>query len=259
MVTGHVISAAFQMKSDEGKRKLFLKRQIKGEKSEKMADLVYLEQLRFPDARTEQGGKIAGRIAGWGTVQEVSALDIRREQVLFATVRPDGSFDFGTLLPGAYDLCVLTDSHVLCGLSDASPQSPGDPLTPEDLPAINTRFPLADDFFNDRWILRLAGSRNYAKALVYKRRSDYYEAARWTPGGFLWHLEIWSWHLAETEWKLDKRFILIRHKQKGGEKNRTLILVPALNGVSAGTVLPPITRPASGESHETWSALRDLD
>ena len=259
VVTGHLISAALQLKGEEGKRKLFLKRQIKGEKSEKVADIVYPEHLRFPDAKAEQGGTIAGRVSGWGRVQEVTALDLAREQVLFAQVTPDGAFDFGTVLPGAYDLCVLTDTHVLCGLSDASVKPTGEPLTPEDLPAINTLFPLADDFFNDRWILRLAGTRAYAKALVYKRRSDYYEADRWTPGGFLWHLEVWSWHRADTDWKLDKRFILIRRKQKGGEANRKLIVVPALNAVSAGTELPPITPAAAGENRETWRPLRDLD
>jgi hypothetical protein len=232
VVTGHVISAAFTLKTDDAKSKVFLQRQIKGEKTQKLADVVYVSTIRFPAAVAADGKPIRGQVSGYGTVQEVTAFDAAREQVVFAKVGKDGSFDFGSLLPGAYDLCVLTDTHVLLGFSGA-------PLT-NDLAAVQKVFPLADDFFKDRWVLGLAGTHAYAKALVYKRRDKYYESERWTPGGFLWHVEFWSWHLAGDEWKVDKRFILIRHKQQGGEKNRQLLLCPALGAVTPGATIPAL-------------------
>ncbi|MFA7172399.1 MAG: hypothetical protein WC340_03130 [Kiritimatiellia bacterium] len=236
VVTGHLISVAFNFKSEAAKRKIFLTRQIKGTKEEILDDVIYVSRIRLTANAVAGGGPISGKVTGFGTLISVTALDNAREQPVFAKVAKDGSFDFGTLLPGSYDLCVLTDTHVLCGLSDVVPtaQASGDPLQAEDLADINLKFPLADDFFNERWILGLRGNRKFAKALVYKRRAEYYESEKWTPGGFLWHLEVWSWHLAGSEWKIDRRSILIRHKQQGGEKNRKLLTTPLLEAVSPG-------------------------
>ncbi|MDD4441355.1 MAG: hypothetical protein PHX41_05620 [Kiritimatiellae bacterium] len=258
VVTGHVISAALELKGPAGKRKIFLQRQLKGTKSETLNDLVYLRTLRMPAAAIADGLPISGRVDGFGTVLSATALDTARGHVLFARVIDGARFDFGTLLPGRYDLCVLTDTHALTGLSDAVPPEAGQgaPLQAGDLAAINKKFPLADDFFSDRWILRLGGNRVFAKALVYKRRADYYEAARWTPGGFLWHLEVWTWHFADPDWKVDRRHILIRHKQKGGERNRTLLLSERLGAVSPGTQLHLQAKEAPDA---TWHAVRTLD
>ncbi|OQC29519.1 MAG: hypothetical protein BWX70_01566 [Verrucomicrobia bacterium ADurb.Bin070] len=258
VVTGHVISAALELKGPTGKRKIFLQRQIKGTKTETLNDLVYLRTLRMPAATIADGRSISGRIEGFGTVLSVTALDTARGHVLFAHVADGACFDFGTLLPGRYDLCVLTDTHALAGLSDSVPPEAdrGAPLQEGDPAAIDVKFPLADDFFNDRWILRLGGNRACAKALVYKRRAEYYEAARWTPGGFLWHLEVWTWHFADPDWKVDRRHILIRHKQKGGERNRTLLLSERLGAVTPGTQLH---LQANEAPDATWHTVRTLD
>ncbi len=256
-VTGHVVSAALTFSGEDGKRKLFLQRQIKGTKEQKLADITYLECIRFTRDAGKGGGTIGGRVEGFGHVLSVSALDTQRGYVLFARTGPDNRFDFGNVLPGRYDLCVLTDTHALIGLSDAVPaDKAGDTLQDGDQAGIDKKFPLADDFFNDRWIVGLRGNRSFAKALVYKRRADYHDAKRWTPGGFLWHLEVWDWHLADTEWKVDLRHILIRHKQKGGESNRHLLSGKILEAVTPDREL---TIQADENDHETWHAIRDLD
>ncbi len=256
VVTGHVISAVMSLKGDEGQQKLFLQRQIKGSLQQKIADVVFVGSLRMTGSAVAGGGPIKGRIEGFGTVCSVTALDNAREQILAARVTRDNQFDFGTVLPGTYDLCVLTDTHVLTGHSGDTPRgNAGDPLQDGDLAAINTKFPLADDFFNDRWILRLRGNRSFAKALVYKRRADYYEHEKWTPGGFLWHLEVWSWHFADPDWKVDHRYILIRHKQQGGEQDRKLMCGKALDAVPPGSTL---TIQAGNGNNEEWHLIRDL-
>ena len=257
VVTGHIISVALSYKSDAGKRKLFLTRQIKGTKEQTINDIIYPRSIRMTSNVIEGGGTISGSVTGFGRVISVTALDNAREQILFAEVSKESGFDFGNILPGSYDLCVLTDTHVLSGLSDATPADrKGDPLQKGDLAGINEKFPLADDFFNDRWVLRLRGNRRFAKTLIYKRRADYYESSKWTPGGFLWHLEVWSWHLAGPDWKVDRRSILIRHKQQGGEKNRKLMVGTRLDAVSPGK---SITIRKGDESHEPWTFIRDLD
>lgn len=257
VVTGHVISAALSLKSGDGQQKLFLQRQLKGTRSEKLEDLVYLRTIRLTANAIEGGKTICGDVEGFGQVISVTALDNERGHILFARTAAGNRFDFGTVLPGSYDLCVLTDTHALTGHSDAVPrETAGEPLQEGDLAAINKKFPLADDFFNDRWILRLSGNRACAKALIYKRRADYYEAERWTPGGFLWHLEVWDWHLADTEWKVDRRHLLIRHKQKGGEHNRILMTGRLLDAVVPGSELHIH---ANGDSNASWRVIRNLD
>jgi len=258
VITGHLISAAISLKSGKGQQKLFLQRQIKGTKSEKLEDLVYIRSIRMTATMIEGGKNIRGDIKGFGKIISVTALDNERGNVLFARTTQDGNrFDFGIVLPGSYDLCVLTDTHALTGLSGAVPRdAAAPPLQESDLAAINKKFPLADDFFNDRCILRLSGNRAFAKALIYKRRADYHDAERWTPGGFLWHLEIWSWHIADTEWKVDRRFILIRHKQKGGEQNRILMTGNMLEAVTPGSELHI---QSNGDNDATWRVIRNLD
>jgi hypothetical protein len=56
-------------------------------------------------------------------------------------------------------------------------------------------------------------------------------------GGFLWHLDIWSWHLAGSEWKIDRRYIMLRHKQHGGEMNRKFLMFKQLEAVKPGTAI----------------------
>ncbi len=256
VISGHVISVVLAFKSDAGQQKLFLQRQIKGTKEQKLSDVVYVTSIRMTANAVTEGKSISGTVEGFGKVVSVTALDNERGLVLFAKVTPNNRFDFGKVLPGSYDLCILTDTHALTGHSDSVPNDKtGEPLQEVDLAAINKKFPLADDFFNERWILRLRGNRMFAKALVYARRADYYEAERWTPGGFLWHLEVWSWHLADPDWKIDRRYILIRHKQKGDEQNRKLIAGKMLDAVKPGSVLQ--IQACEGKD-EAWQFIRDL-
>ena len=256
VVTGHLISAVMTLKDDEAQQKIFLQRQIKGSLEQKLADVVFVNSIRMTGNALAGGGIIKGHVEGFGSVCSVTALDNEREQILTAKVTKDNQFDFGTVLPGTYDLCVLTDTHALTGHSDATPSNmTGDTLQDSDLAAINQKFPLADDFFNDRWILRLQGNRSFAKALIYKRRADYYEAEKWTPGGFLWHLEVWSWHFADPDWKVDRRYILIRHKQKGGEYDRKLMHGKMLDAVTPGSTLQ--IHAGAGKDEE-WQFIRDL-
>ena len=255
VVEGHLISAALALRTGEGRRKLFLKRQIKGKRGEKLEGLLYPEVIRFPNAAVSEKRGIRGKIRGWGRVEAVSALDLEREQVLFARVGEEGDFDFGALLPGSYTLCALTDTHVLAGLTGEGGSPPGGtPLESGDQGNLGETFKRADDFFRDRWVLHLAGVREKAWALVYKRRANYYHAERITPGGFVWHLESWLWHLAGAEWKLDRRQILIRHKQQAREKTRKLYHLPAFDAVPAGSDLGVI----EGNRNEKKGFIRDL-
>lgn len=255
-VAGHLISLAFRVRHEEGRDKFFLKRQIRGQGGQQLGEIVYPTLIRFPEHLPAEAKTLGGTITGAGRLIEVRAHDIERRQVVVARVQGD-RFEFGKLLPGRYDLAALTSDYVLCGFSQATPSAkPAERPLPDNARAgIEEAFPKADDFFNDRWVLALRGHQDYAKTLVYKRRAKYYASEKHTPGGYLWHLEVWSWHSPETEWKLDQRFILVRRRQTGQEATRKLVLLDELTGVEPGAAIN-VERPADAAQ---WPTVRELD
>lgn len=218
VVRGHIISIPFRFKGD-GPSKLFLNRQIKGKSGQKMDDLNYIAKISFRNRPAGDVKTVSGSVSGCGKLQQVNAVDRTRHVVVNAEVKGD-AFRFPFLLPGQYDLFILTEKAVFAGF-------PGKGEFPETL---KKNFELADDFFKQRFLLRLDGTRT----LVYKRRADFYAAGKHVSGGFLWHLEIWNWHTAGDEWKLDSRDMPLRLMQKGGEQNRSLYRMKALEGVAPG-------------------------
>lgn len=235
VVRGDIVSVAFRF-SGKGFRKLFLTRQIKGKVGEKMSDLIYPAKIIFNNHKALVKA-ITITVANAGKIQSATALDNERKVVCFGKI--EGSkIIFNNLFQASYDIYILTDSNILGSLSDATPvKQKGETLPSNALTELKKVFPLANDFFNERWILALNGNTKFCKTLVYKRREKYYKSDKHTPGGWMWHLDIWSWHLAGGKWKIDQRYIMVRHKQKGNEKIRNLFLLKALGAVKPGTEL----------------------
>ncbi len=234
VIRGDIVSVAFKF-TGKGLRKIFLTRQIKGKAGEKMSDMVYPSRIKFTNRKTSVK-PVTISLINAGKIQSATALDNEREVVRFAKINGNRII-FDDLLDADYDIYILTDTNVLGGLSDSAPQAlQGEALPADAMTELKKQFPLANDFFNDRWILDISGNTKFCKTLVYKRRAKFYHSDKHTPGGWIWHLDIWSWHLA-GKWKIDRRYIMVRHKQKGGENIRDLFLVKALGGVKPGTEL----------------------
>jgi hypothetical protein len=235
VIRGDIVSAAFKFKGSVS-QKIFLTRQIKGKVGEKFEDIVYPERIKFDNYETIVE-PIVINVKNAGKLQEATALDNQREVVHFGKIQ-GSKIIFDELFEADYDIYILTDTDVLGGLSASVPKdSAGQPLPSDALTELNKVLPLADDFFNERWILALNGNKSFCKTLIYKRREKYYASEKHTPGGWMWHLDIWSWHLAGKEWKIDRRYIMLRHKQKGDEKTRALSILEKLGAVKPGTEL----------------------
>ena len=233
VLRGHLISIPFRFRGG-GRSKLFLNRQIKGKNGQKIEDLTYVVKVSFPRHIPRSAGTISGTLSGFGALREAAAVDRLRHVVLNAEIQGD-RFRFSNLLPGKYDLFLRTENAVLTGFS-------GTDRFPE---VLEKNFRLADDFFPQRHLLLLDGTRT----LVYKRRSDFHAAEKHVRGGFLWHLEIWNWHVAGNEWKLDSRDLPLRHMQQGGESNCSLYRIPLLNGISSDASAPLTIRKETSD-HE---------
>jgi hypothetical protein len=132
-VRGHIISIPFRFKG-KGPSKLFLTRQIKGKVGETFDDVVYPVKIVFTGRKGIALEPIKGTVAGYGKLLAVTALDNRREVVCFANIKGD-SFEFTKLLPGTYDIFVLTDQYALSGMSGDGPENTanGEKLPPDAL------------------------------------------------------------------------------------------------------------------------------
>ena len=225
---GHLISLAFRLRGGQGNGKLFLTRQIKGKVGETLEEKVYPVTIRFPKAEKSPAKPVTGKLSGYGKLQAATLLDVERNVVCPGTVKADGSFQFPPLLPGNYELYLRTDRFLLYGLA-------GKPVKPEELDGIRRVVPLADDFFPDRRLLEANGDAKRARALLYKRRSNFYAAEKHVPGGgYVWHLDIWNFHFDGEAWKLDTRQIPVRYKQPGSDSPRKLLKFARLGRVAPG-------------------------
>ena len=229
VVRGHLISAAFRSREPMGKSgKLFLTRQLKGAPGQTADDLRYPVRIRLT-ANTPQAAKaITGRLAEsvFGRLERVVAIDLKRDILVEATLSAENTFAFPPLLDGKYEIYAQTARFLLAGF----------PETAEAVPdALEKAFRLADDFFNDRNILAF----NKLRTLVWKQRRHFYHDEEHLNGGILRHLEVWQWHQAGDEWKLDSRLMPFRLKQQGDETDRQLCLMPAFSAVEPGAALAP--------------------
>lgn len=225
---GHLISLAFRLRGGQGNGKLFLTRQIKGKVGETLEEKVYPVTIRFPKAEKSPAKPVTGKLSGYGKLQAATLLDVERNVVCPGTVKTDGSFQFPPLLPGNYELYLRTDRFLLYGLA-------GKPVKPGELDGIRRVVPLADDFFPDRRLLEANGDTKRARALLYKRRSNFYAAEKHVPGGgYVWHLDIWNFHFDGEAWKLDTRQIPVRYKQPGSDSPRKLLKFDRLGRVTPG-------------------------
>lgn len=230
VVRGHLISAAFRCREPLGKSgKLFLTRQLKGTPGQTADDLRYPVLIRLTGNAPQAAKPIAGRLpeAVFGRLERVVAIDLKRCLLVEAALDGD-AFAFPPLLDGKYEIYAQTTRFLLAGFPDTTQEIPG---------PLEKNFRLADDFFSDRKILRRDGTRT----LVWKQRSHFYHDEEHLHGGILRHLEVWQWHLADDEWKLDSRLMPFRLKQQGDEADRALCLMPAFCAVQPGAVLAPAT------------------
>ena len=217
VLRGHIISLPLRFKG-KGPSKIFLQRQIKGEVGQSIDDLEYVASITF-ERQALEAKDIDGTVDGFGKLQQVCAVDRERHFVLTAKIKGN-SFKFTRVLPGKYDVFAMTKDAVLAGFN-------GKDEIPE---ALQRNITLADDFFKERFLLKLDGTRT----LVYKRRgADFYKAAKHVGNGFIWHLEIWNWHRAGDEWKLDTRDLPLRVKQKD-TNIRKLYGAKALEAIEPG-------------------------
>jgi hypothetical protein len=206
-----------------------LVRQQKGEVGQALDDLVYLRAVRFRPMGAFEPGTIRGALDVPHSLQEVVAYHRERDGVYRGKVAEGNTFEIPGLPPGTYDLFAQTTNEFLHPLQGDLPG----------LEEVRKSTEMAADFFEEREVFLLTGTREAARALVLKYRVGKTSYERELEGAKLWRLEMWLWHALETEWRLDRRVFLFRGQKKEEDVARTPRRLEGFGGLelSAGATL----------------------
>ncbi len=211
VLRGHLVAVLYvYVEGEEKPRKFILKDKDKGRVGQHLSDLVYVDSVRFAGPAPEEG-KAAGIVLEVVPPEAlVTAHALPREgdrSYQAVRSRTPGRARFAPLLPGTYDLAVVTKKTIFLRLAVGS--GGGEPLAGEVRAAVEARVAEIPDFFEDRKVL--AGVRNGDKVrvLVLKtRRGPTSLGGRRTFRRY----EIWSMHKGGDRWLVDRRSWLWREQ-----------------------------------------------
>ncbi|MHC4934193.1 MAG: hypothetical protein ACYTGV_18630 [Planctomycetota bacterium] len=206
-----------------------LVRQQKGKVGEALDDLVYLRAIRFRSAEAFTPATIRGTLDVPHALESVVAYHRERNGVYRGSVADGNAFEVPGLPPGTYDLFAQTTNEFLHPLEGDLPG----------LDEVRKSTAMAADFFEEREVFLLTGTREAARALVLKYRVGKTSYERELEGAKLWRLEVWLWHALEAEWRLDRRVLLFRGQKKEEDVARTPRRLERLGGLrlAAGATL----------------------
>jgi hypothetical protein len=247
LLKGHLQTAPVNIRTqgrenpmDWDTKKWPLKYQHKGDVGQTEKDIPYVTAISFDDAgavTAASKGAITGVMKGLGNIEQVSAYGIKRGRSYDGKPGKDKqSFHIANLPEDTYDIVVLTDTGIYAGLSDDAAKTEGRALETDDLAAINEKIKNFNDFFDDQRALIIKGKRDAAKVLVYQARTKPIVDQQDLRGRELNRLDIWNWHMRQTEWAIDtsSRANLLRYTENKAKK-RDITLVPKLGAVPVGT------------------------
>jgi hypothetical protein len=185
---GHV-TAVFYLETEESQKRFFLLYDQKGEKGQKLEDLVYLKELVLPNRKA--GGKSAGTIQA--PKGPAAVVNVDRE----VSFQPP----FTSLPTGRYDVFLFQGAAVRYGLTGA-------PVAPEDLKKIEAKMALIEEFYTGKRVAAAAREGDTVRALVeLTRKEESYDKGfryvRW---------ELWTFEPTQQSWDIRKRLYLHRER-----------------------------------------------
>jgi len=244
---GHLVAVLYVYVEGRAKpKKLFLKQKEQGEIGETLKDIVYVESVEFagpvPDSIPDDTG-IQLTVNPIDLVLAAHALPRNRFRATPGILSQlNGPVNFTNLLPGTYDLTVVTEEKMYVGL--AVGESGGKPLTAEVLLKVKQRVAEIPDFFEKRVVL--AGVREGAKLriLVFKERQGPTSMGgqrtfrRW---------EIWSMRKGGDRWLVDDRAYLWREHGEALPPLPEIVLESKLLGLEVESGLVTASFTLTGE------------
>lgn len=234
----------------EGKKKpakAILRKEERGEIGEKLTDLVYVESVEFegeaPDA-TPAGCSIELTVSPPGALVTAHALPRERDRsVEMVKSRTPGRAVFPDLLPGTYDLAVVTEKAIYLSLAVGA--DGGKPLDEQTLLDLEGRVAEIADFFDKREVIEAVRDGEKIRAVVRKFRAG---GSTLDSGGAFRRWEIWSMHRGGDRWLVDNRSYLWREHGEALGAARDVVLTAELGAihVESGVAKREFRVPAGG-------------
>ncbi|MCU0727432.1 MAG: hypothetical protein MUE73_16865 [Planctomycetes bacterium] len=219
----------------EKPRKVILKDKDQGEVGQTLADRRYVEAVEFATPPAPEGST-----GLWLAIDPpellVAAHAIPRDRlrsVEGARTTGGGSAIFTGLLPGVYDLAVVTERAIFLALSLGAEGE--EPLAGKPLEEISARAEEIEDFFTKHEVLAGVKTADRVRAVVCSTREE-----PTSMGGerTFRRFEIWAFRRGGDRWLVDARFFLCRDHGEALPPPPRIVLAPELAGhrVDKGTI-----------------------
>jgi hypothetical protein len=156
-----------------------------------------------------------------------------------------GRVEFPSLLPGVYDLAIVTPAAIY--LSLAVGESGGKPLDGDALAAVRKRVAEIPDFFETKQVLAAVRDGDRVRALVRKER----HGKTSLPGDHVFRRwEIWTMHKCGDRWLVDARTWIWREHAADPGPPRPFRLVAELAGVKVEGKCVEVKFTVPSEEHD---------
>jgi hypothetical protein len=233
---GHIVAVLYVYLEGKAKPKkvILKKKEQHGQVGKKLTDLVYVESVKLEGPPPKDDAAFTGiRLAVTPADLVLAAHALPRERDRSeeaAGAQLAGRMSFLSLLPGTYDLAVVTDENIYLHL--AVGKDGGEPLAGEALEKIRSRVEEIADFFEEREVKAAVREGDKIRALVFKSRKGPTSMGgtrtfrRW---------EIWSMHKGGDRWLVDQRSYLWREHGEEMPEPRGFVLTEELGGVRVST------------------------
>ena len=246
MIEGHCHAAVVYVRIGGEEKKVILPRAQKGERGQKLEDLVHPTNILFgpPGPKTVTAtekpqplGSIEGKIAG---ISVIAVVDRSSGKGYPGTVKSDGSFRVAGLLAGEYTVFLRTRGEITLGFG------PKSALSAQDMASIQSRIDGLAEFFDSKRVLAVTGE--VAAPWVFLELERKKDTTLEGEGGGSYHFRRWElWRLRRQggEWHVESRVFLDREVLPPGKAFQSLglRLEPRLERVSVkagGNSLPPV-------------------
>ncbi len=223
----------FYIEAGDKKTRFLLRHYDRGTTEQALDDLVHVKEIKLADPSAKAVDcRIFGTVKPAGEIEDAIAVQHRYKMFVKGKVdKESGKYVVKDLLPGYYDLVLVTKESAFVGMGMKGEQFAEDNLTDQDKADVAKRVWEIKDFFEEKKVLHVVGNVKRAKAIVKTTRKSKTSLERQGDLPLIFfHIEYWVLHKVGERWLIDWRIQLVREKgdQETKKDTKTFVLRPEL-------------------------------
>lgn len=230
-VTGHC-TFVFYLKSGDEVKKFLVSQYQKGEKDQKLTDMVYVQSLQFKK-EAKQSNKRSIQITV-KDAQDVKLISLEKETTYDSPTKSGTDFLFHGVLKSAYCCFILAEKQILWGVPDG---------VETERDRFQKRVEEIEEFFNEKTVRGVYKSNGLFCALVEMKRTtpSHLKEENGSAPLFL-RYELWTFVERIDKLEIRKRYYLWRFKIEADKKipERSFVFRKELSTIKADEGLTKI-------------------